>query len=272
MTKDEQWLLDEKYDGKKTEAYEADKKRLAKGEPLAYVIGSQPFLGLTIHLDDRSLIPRPETEWWTEQLLESVRTQKFPDVSQHDGARHSKFLARNYACPEISAPARITFLDLCAGSGAIGCAALARLLNARIYFGELDATLEATIRKNIRENNLDESRADVRIGDLFEPFAGIQFDVIAANPPYVPVGRTLPPSVADYEPTLALYAGEDGLAIIRRIAEELPRRLAPGGVAWIECDSAHAAAACALFKALGFSALIRTDQYNKPRLLVVSFP
>jgi release factor glutamine methyltransferase len=161
----------------------------------------------------------------------------------------------------------LEFLDLCAGSGAIGCAALARLPNAHVYFGEIDPAHEATIQKNIRENGLDESRAFVRIGDLFEPFAGMKFDSIAANPPYIPADRTLSPSVAEHEPARALYAGADGLDFIRRIATELPRRLNTGGQAWIECDSAHAAAACALFADQGLDAEIRTDQYDKPRVI-----
>ncbi len=262
MTRDQKWLLDEKYGGIATEGFEADKKRLAAGEPLAYVIGHQPFLGLQIYLDSKPLIPRPETEWWTEQLFGEIRN----------------------AVPDLK------FLDLCAGSGAIGCAALAKLPNARVYFGEIDPAHEATILKNICENNLDESRAplealaeskpdtegvlpltgraDVRIGDLFEPFSDMKFDVIAANPPYVPTSRMLPPSVADYEPARAIFAGDDGLDLIRRIALELPQRLAPGGVAWIECDSAHAAAACALFAEQGFEAEIRDDQYGEPRSIV----
>lgn len=243
MTKDEQWLLDEKYGGEATPEYEADRKRLAGGEPLGYVIGSQPFLGLKISLDSKPLIPRVETEWWTEQLLAST--------------------AEN---------APLTFLDLCAGSGAIGCAALARLPKAQVYFGELDPAHEATIRKNIQQNNLDESRATIRIGDLFEPFADMQFDVIATNPPYIPVGREIAASVADYEPELALYGGTDGLEVIRRIAEGLPKHLAKGGVAWIECDSEHASEACSLFSSPGLAAEIRTDQYSQPRILVVSFP
>ena len=64
MTKDERWLLEEKYERKETPEYEVDRKRLALGEPLGYVIGWQPFLGLKIFLDSRPLIPRPETEWW----------------------------------------------------------------------------------------------------------------------------------------------------------------------------------------------------------------
>ncbi len=243
---DEEWLLEEKYGGKKTEEFEADRRRLALGEPVAYVIGWQPFLGLKIFLDSRPLIPRPETEWWTEQLLSSV-----------------------YVAQAGSPVRPSTFLDLCAGSGAIGCAALARLPDARVYFGELDPMHEMTIVKNIRENGLDASRADIRIGDLFTPFpAGMRFDVIAANPPYIPEARVLPKSVTEWEPESALRAGADGLSLIRRIADELPARLERNGAAWIECDSLSIGAARELFLKRGLTVEIRTDQYGAPRVLV----
>lgn len=258
MKKEERWLLEEKYDGKETAGYEADRKRLASGEPLGYVIGWQPFLGLKVYLDSRPLIPRPETEWWTEELV-AVMKKVWPSEAR----RPEDFLKGGN---------EFRFLDLCAGSGAIGCAALAKLPNAQVYFGEIDTAHEQTILKNIRENNLDESRAFVRIGNLFEPFKGMRFDVIAANPPYIPTGRALPASVASHEPAQALYAGADGLDIIRRIAAELSQHLAESGEAWIECDSAHATTACAFFKNRGLSAEIRTDQYGKPRVIVVSFP
>ena len=258
MTRDERLLLDEKYGGLRTPAYEADRERLA------YVIGWQPFLGLKIYLDSKPLIPRPETEWWTEQLMSAI------SGTLH---RSTDRAGRTFSAENDSVPGNRThelhFLDLCAGSGAIGCAPLARLPNAQVYFGELDPAHEAIIRKNIRENGLDSSRADVRIGDLFEPFAGMQFDIIAANPPYVPANQVLPSSVAEYEPSGALYAGDDGLAVIRRIAKDLPKHLATGGVAWIECDTSHAEAVCALFARQGLPAAIRTDQYDKPRIIVV---
>jgi len=211
-------------------------------EPLAYTIGDQPFLGLTIYLDSHPLIPRPETEWWTEKLTQEIS----------------------------SVISDFTFLDLCAGSGAIGCAALKMLPEAQVYFGEIDPTHEATILKNIRENNLDESRAHVCIGDLFDAFpADIKFDVIAANPPYIPEDRELPASVADYEPSLALRAGPDGLDLIRRIANTVRCHLTEGGMAWIECDSAHAEKARELFEEQGLTALILKDQYDQPRVICV---
>ena len=271
--KDEEWLLEEKYGGKKTEEFEADRCRLARGEPVAYVIGWQPFLGLKIFLDSRPLIPRPETEWWTEQLLSSVcvaQANPPEERTERDGASKSNFSAEKYAVPKAGSPVRPpTFLDLCAGSGAIGCAALARLPDAQVYFGERDSAHETTIRKNLRENSLDAGRADIRIGDLFAPFPeSMRFDVIAANPPYIPEGRMLPESVSAWEPESALRAGPDGLSLIRRIADELPARLERGGEAWIECDSPSIGAAEELFLKRGFTVEIRTDQYGAPRVLV----
>lgn len=272
MAVDKTWLLEEKYGGKETAEYEADTRRLAGGEPLAYVIGWQPFLGLRIYLDSRPLIPRTETEWWTDQMLsELARPAVSGTLRRPTGRAGGNVPAGIYSVPRNGRPRQFAFLDLCAGSGAIGAAALARLPNAQVYFGEMDPAHEWTIRKNIRENGLDGSRAHVCIGDLFEPFAGMTFDVIAANPPYVPIDRTLPASVALYEPQMALQAGADGLDVIRRIAAELPQYLEKDGVAWIECDRGHAEATRALFEERGFRAEIRTDQYDKPRIVVVTF-
>ncbi len=242
-SREERWVLDEKYGGTPNPGFEEDRHRLAAGEPVAYVIGHTPFLGLTIRLDSHPLIPRSETEWWTERMLKAVRDEW--------GA------------------SKIRFLDLCSGSGAIGCAALARLPQADVHFGELDGAHEATIRANIRENGLDGSRAHVGIGDLFEPFPKLRFEVIASNPPYIPAHRVLDPSVADFEPPAALFAGNDGLAILRRIARELPEHLSPDGQAWIECDHANAKNARALFESEGFATELSPDQHGILRLLVV---
>ncbi len=240
ITKEVQWLLEEKYQGDLDAlGFAADKARLALGEPLAYVIGWQPFLGLRIYLDSHPLIPRPETEWWTNELLENAALAPL-------------------------------FLDLCAGSGAIGCAALARLPHAQVFFGELDSAHEPTIRKNILENGLDASRADIRIGDLFEPFADLRFDYIAVNPPYIPQGRILAESVAAYEPAEALYAGPEGLDCIAKILAHLPEHLAPNGQAWIEIDETQADTALALAASARLSAHVLNDQYHVPRVLVVS--
>lgn len=290
MTREHDQLLRDAYAGVPSAAFDLDCARLDAGEPLAYVIGWQPFLGLKIRLDShplihpgsakatqgtRPLIPRPETEWWSERLLATVNPSSANALTSsmsHSATAREEAIRQQANMPlaasESSAPLRL--LDLCAGSGAIGCAALKYLPQAEVYFGEIDAAHEMTIRRNIRENHLDASRAHIGIGDLFAPFAGQTFDIIAANPPYIPSGRTLDASVADHEPVLALFSGEDGLELIGRIAQQLRVHLAPGGTLWLECDSTHADAARDLFTSHGFTASIHTDQYDLPRYLVVS--
>lgn len=240
-----------------------------KDTPEAYELGNMPFLGLTIYLDSKPLIPRPETEWWTEKLIEERGGVIF-GASPSDGEGHEKISSKKLFVPKNDS-AELRVLDLCAGSGAIGCALLQHMPKATVYFGEIDPAHEATIRKNIRENGLDEGRADIRIGDLFTPFQGIQFDVIATNPPYVPAGRALDASVADFEPALALRAGARGLDVIRRIIKELPQYLTKGGEAWVECDVENIEEARALCERAGFTALVQNDQYGRPRIIVISW-
>lgn len=236
----------DKYDGRTDVDLTKDIARLEAGEPLAYVIGWIPFLGLRIELDSRPLIPRPETEWWAELLIEHVRT-RFWNI-----------------------PFRL--LDVCAGSGAVGLAVLKACPQAHVSFGELSPEHTALIEKNIKVNNLDESRASVRTGDLFSPFLHESFDVIAANPPYIPSGRKLDVSVSDYEPADALYSGTDGLDLIRRIATHTPHHLPKGGELWMECDSEHTGDAARLVSAGGaHKTLVRTDLYGRDRLVLAYY-
>lgn len=236
-------LIRDKYDGNASADLSEDLARLTSGEPLAYVIGWVPFLGLRISLDSHPLIPRPETEWWTEELIAHLK-ERFGD---------SPF----------------TFLDLCAGSGAIGLAVLAAFPHARVSFGELIPQHTELILRNVRANGLDESRAAIRTSDLFAAFESERFDIIASNPPYIPQDRPLDTSVTEYEPEKALYAGSDGLSLIRTIAEEVPRHLSARGELWMECDITNIEDAGELLKNHGAKeAIIRTDQYGRPRIVM----
>lgn len=235
-------LRREKYDDNPYADMSADIERLKAGEPLAYVIGNQPFLGLSIGLASRPLIPRPETEWWAEEL------------AAHIGER----------------PLQV--LDVCAGSGAIGLALLDQCANAYISFGEKEEGHAAQIAQNLERNGLDASRATIASGDLFAPFAGKTFDIIAANPPYIPEPRELDESVTEYEPHEALFAGADGLDLIRRIAAEASLYMNEGGELWMECDIDNVEAAAALLEQGGAkSTQIRIDPYGRPRLAVAYY-
>ncbi|MEM9336764.1 MAG: hypothetical protein AAGA35_02840 [Patescibacteria group bacterium] len=111
MNRDETWLLEEKYNGEESDEFLADVKRLKNGEPLAYVIGWIPFLDCQIWLDSHPLIPRPETEFWTERAITSIIG--------------------------LSAltPHPVHILDLCAGSGCVGTIVATSLPVARFDFG-----------------------------------------------------------------------------------------------------------------------------------------
>jgi len=242
-TEDYRALVRDKYNGDQHADLSADIARLAHGEPLAYVIGWQPFLGLAIDLSTRPLIPRPETEWWTELLIQALKKQ-YP-----------------------SAP--FTLLDLCSGSGAIGLAVAHACPNASVVLSDIEETHRSAIEKTMHHNALDASRIEVVAGDLFAPVAERRFNIIATNPPYVPDARELPQSVSDFEPAAALFAGSDGLSFVRRIAREAPAHLLPGGMLWLECDTTHTGEAEALLKSGGASSTaINEDLYGRPRIVV----
>jgi release factor glutamine methyltransferase len=254
-TQDREHLIRDKYHGDAGADLTDDVKRLAAGEPLAYVIGWIPFLDLAIGLDSESgaenvrpLIPRPETEWWTEKLIEHLE----------------------YRFGTSEQPFRL--LDLCAGSGAIGLAILSRFPHARVSFSELNSAHTELIRKNLKRNNLDESRADIRTSDLFENFKNEYFDIVATNPPYIPDSRKLDDSVAQYEPREALFGGPDGMTIMKKILKDAPKHLNRDGELWMECDIENIHQAETLARAAGADeSAIHLDLYGRPRLLVARF-
>lgn len=245
-------LARDKYEGNASKVTQEDKTRLAGGEPLAYVIGWVPFLGLHIDLSSKPLIPRPETEWWTEVLITHL-TERF-------GIKPFRFL------------------DLCAGSGAIGLAVLKTFPNAEVFFSELYPEHCEQIRKNIELNKLDASRADVRASYLFGAFSEgskplMRFDCIATNPPYIPSDRELDASVLSFEPHEALFAGTHGLDLIKKIAERGERYLYSGGEIWMECDISNIEAAKDLLNRYGADqSTVLPDLYGRPRVVVSYFP
>lgn len=221
-----------------------DLARLSAGEPLAYIIGWLPFLGLRIYLDSHPLIPRPETEWWTEQLIQHLQ-ERFGTEPFH-------------------------LLDLCAGSGAIGLAVLAHLPNATVSFAELHAEHIEQIQTNLQRNGLGAARVHYYTGDLFTPLPqDSRFSIIVSNPPYIPQDRVLDNEVVAHEPHDALFSGQDGLESIRIIANTAPAFLNPSGELWIECDTTHAHEVAELLKkGAATRTVIHNDLYGRPRVVV----
>ncbi len=238
-------LIRDKYNGDPDANLAHDEARLIQGEPLAYVIGWIPFFGLTIRLDSHPLIPRPETEWWTEQLVLHLK-ERFGDTP-------------------------FKLLDLCAGSGAIGLTILKAFPNATVWMSEIRPEHVVQIQRNLAANQLNTERATILTSDIFLNFPkDAQFDVIAANPPYIPEKRVLDDSVMSYEPHDALFAGGDGMKFIKEILKEAPKHLTPGGELWMECDTSNIGKAKKFADSQKFETVIRLDQYERPRFIVAS--
>ncbi len=264
--KEKNWLFKEKYHGEKTDGFFADCGRLRAGEPLAYLIGSIPFLHTTIYLDSQPLIPRPETEFWVEKAIIAIKTR-----SSKKDVELGSSLSSNL---ESSTPT-LKILDLCAGSGAIGVAVAGAIPLAHITFGELDPTHLPTIKKNFTEN-LSMNRQvlgehyEIIESDLLTNLPGV-YDFILTNPPYIDQdARTVDDSVTSHEPHLALFGGVGGMDIIKRIISDARAHLTPNGQLWIEHEPFQCQAIAELATTHGFSSTHHKDQYDTYRYSVLT--
>lgn len=240
---EEAWLLEEKYAGVRTPEFERDKERLKAGEPLSYVIGFVDFLGCHIDLSHRPLIPRPETEHWVSRTIDTLR-------------------ARNTQRP-------LRCLDLFTGSGCIGLAVLNHIPNAVVDFADSDPAAIEQVRTNLEKNGIASDRARVIQSDIFENIHG-RYDYIFANPPYIAENNKdrVQESVGQWEPTRALWGGEDGLKHVRRFLGEAFQYLTPDGVLIMEFDDTQKEAIaefCA--RKTPFDLRFFDDQYGLPRFL-----
>ena len=191
------------------DAYRAFVQRRAKHEPVAYILGEREFYGLAFTVTRDVLVPRPETE----HLVDAVREW----FDEHPCAR-----------PRI--------VDVGTGSGAIAVALAAQIPAAEITAIDISAAALDVARQNATRHGVQE-RVRLLAGDLLEPVAGeAPFDVVAANLPYIAESERpdLMPEVRDYEPDLALFAGVDGLALLRRLIAAAPARLASPGLLALE--------------------------------------
>ncbi len=188
------------------------------GRPLWYIIGDADFCGYKIKVDERVLIPRPETE---DLVMLAVSMAK-------EGQK---------------------ILDLCTGSGAIAIATAKELekKNIRVEITASDISEDAL---TLAKENAEANGADVKFvqSDLFERLDG-EYDLVISNPPYIPTAtvQTLQREVRDFEPHLALDGGEDGLDIYRRIAKQAQTHIRAGGSLLMEVGEGEAADVAKLF-------------------------
>jgi len=242
ISQDSKWLLEEKYNGEKTAGFFTDVKRLALGEPLAYIIGHTPFLDTTIHLDSHPLIPRAETEFWVEKAITEIKQLDVP-------------------IPRI--------LDLCAGSGCIGTAVAVAIPKAIVDFSEIDEDHIETIKKNLHANTIDSARTNVVHSSLFTKLPH-RYDVILSNPPYIDETlNRVDTSVKNFEPHIALFGGIGGMEVITKIIEEAKDHLTSGGQLWIEHEPEQSDAILEIGNQYLYTVNTHRDQYGTERYSVL---
>ena len=245
------------------DAYREAVRRRGAREPLQYITGEAAFRELMLAVDPRVLIPRPETEVLVEEVLRWARHRDGGGTAD-DGA------AGDGAAGERAVGAGGTVLDVGTGSGAI---VLSLLHEGPFERGVATDASEGALEvaaANAETAGLAD-RVELRHGSLWEPIGDAEeFRVIVSNPPYVADAdrSTLEPEVGDHEPAAALFAGDDGLEIIRSIVAGAPAHLTGGGLLAVEVGLGQAGEVAALFREAGFAApRVAADLTGRERIV-----
>ena len=189
--------------------------RLESGDPLPYVLGRWEFFGLEFEVTPDVLIPRPETELLVERAITWLQA---------------------HPCQRQAA-------DVGTGSGCIGIALAAKVLDLKVMASDISSEALSMARRNALKNGV-RPRVDFQCCDLFPPEN--EYDLIVANLPYIPTKTLHDLPIFGREPTLALDGGMDGLSLIRRLITAAPDRLNPGGLLLMEIEASEGPAALSL--------------------------
>lgn len=248
LGKSRAWVLaypEAQLDDEQTNHIEHACARLNTGEPLPYILGTWEFFGLQFIVTPDVLIPRPETELLVEQALSWLQSN----------------------------PARRRAADIGTGSGCIAVSLAYQIPDLQGIATDISLAALQVAKQNILLYELG-SRIHLVQADLFSgicPPSDKQFDLICANLPYIPHATLETLSVSRWEPHLALYGGQDGLDLIRRLLEEISDRLSPGGLLLLEIEACQGEAVETLahnvFPTLIVSVL--PDLEGRDRLVVI---
>jgi len=205
-------------------------ERRLKHEPLQYIIGSTNFMGLTMKVDSRVLIPRPETETLVEQTM--------------------------LVCNAMADETRITILDIGTGSGNVAISLAKFLRNVSVTAIDNDERALQVAKVNADSHGVT-NRVDFLAIDALDDVDRVlkrRFDVLVSNPPYVPPDEWehLRPEIRDFEPKSATTDYEDGLKFFRRISELAPYLLLDKGIVLLEVGDNQSCDVVALLEQAGF--------------------
>lgn len=240
------------------EAFKRLLKRRAAREPLQYVLGTVPFREIELKCDPRALIPRPETEVLVGEVLGWVRESR---ARFHDSGSRE----------EEEKPC-LRGLDIGTGTGAIALSLLREGPFSLVVGTDPSAEALELARENSEIHGLVGS-LELRQGPLFEPLeTGERFHVIVSNPPYIPEvdRRGLAPEVEAWEPASALFAGPEGLDVLKPLVEGSLGYLLPGGLLALEVGEGQSGRiARALERTGGFREIrIRPDLTGRERVVL----
>jgi release factor glutamine methyltransferase len=242
LGKNRAWMLAHKDDElgyERAEEYIAMLERRFAGEPMQYIFGETEFYRLPFRVTRDVLIPRPETEHVVEKVLE---------------------LATRFSISRI--------VDVGTGSGGIAVALARELTGEFVTATDVSAAALKVARENAERNGVTK-RVRFLEGDLLDPVAREQFDIVVSNPPYVPDAEreSLAVEVRDYEPGQALFAGADGMDIYRRLIPQAFAALASGGYLVLEIGYGQEPPVGAMLAETGFESIAFTaDLQGIPRV------
>jgi len=239
-------LFDRPLKEEEVSAYREMVRRRGQGEPLQYILGSTEFYGREFVVTPDAFIPRPETEVLVEKVLTRLEGIERPLVA-----------------------------DIGTGSGCIGLTIAAERADAHVIATDISEPALALARKNAERLGVAE-RVEFRAGDLTAPLGLAQVHALVSNPPYVSFADrdALPREVRDYEPEVALFADEDGLALIARLIMQAPTAVLPGGFVALEMGIGQAERVRSLWQtfAPGWSIAVERDLAGAERIVVATRP
>jgi release factor glutamine methyltransferase len=238
-------LREELFPEDKIAQFETSVARRVKREPLQHITGLAPFRHLELHVGPGVFIPRPETEQLVELAIESIKKIEKPLV-----------------------------VDLCSGSGAIAISLATELEGSRVFSVELSEQAFEFLSNNYQKYGLDtKSAKNADLANAFDELEA-QVDLVISNPPYIPDSAVpVDLEVQLHEPSLALYGGEDGLDVIRRISDRALYLLKPSGLLLLEHADTQAQAISQLLLNQGWQEVISSqDLAGKDRMISARKP
>lgn len=228
-------LLHDGPDADQLAALEELLARRAAREPLQHLLGTAVLGPVEVAVGPGVFVPRPETEVLLAWALDCLRRVRAPRV-----------------------------VDLCTGSGALALAIAAARRDASVHAVELDPDAAVWARRNARGTTVVLHEGDVTDPGMLAELDGT-VDVVVANPPYVPDGTAVSAEV-HHDPARAVFAGPDGLAVLRPMLATAARLLRPGGYLGTEHDVSHGERVARLVRAAGFAGVVvRDDLSGRPR-------